>query len=134
MSLGCTDGACVWLFPNRPGMHTNDGCKCLTDIKRAVGFSKGAEIEREIHRLVKEEYFNQGPCSCCSDGSICSPGCDCWVGCEVNEDYDDMNTVGLMPPCEYHKGHSGKHLHFIGIYDGKGTISNLHGIGWGEGE
>ena len=144
MSLGCTAHGCVWLPPNRGGMHTNGICKCLDDVKRGVAFTRGLEIEREIRRLVaalelsefREDAWkaldeDKDPCSCCHEEKNCQRGCECWESCEVNEGFDEYNEKNIMPPCEYGKGHRGRHLHTIGTIK-NGVMTNMHLIWWEE--
>ena len=74
-------------------------------------------------------------CSCCSvETKNCSPGCSCWEDCEVNEGYEYLDDKYICPPCEYQKGHKGKHLHTIGIQETPGIMTDMHPIWWEEGE
>ena len=148
MSLGCTKRSCVWLPPNRGGtaLLSNEECCCLDDVKRGVGFIKGVEIEREIRGLVaaleisefREDAWKlldeeKDPCACCHDRSNCSGGCECWESCEVNEGFDEYNERDIQLPCEYGKGHKGRHLHHIGTIS-NGVMSDIHPIWWERGE
>ncbi len=46
---GCGDGNCIWRIPT--GMHTNGGCKCLSETERALLEGKEAH-ETKVWRMV----------------------------------------------------------------------------------
>lgn len=79
-------------------------------------------------------YIEETVCYCCSQAESCSLGCRCWEDCEVNEDFDNDNETHIQRPCEYKKGHRGKHLHYIGIHQESGIMTNLHPIFWENNE
>lgn len=88
------------------------------------------------------EWEESIKCYCCSQSGHCETGCGCWEGCEVNEgfdedNYDEETGYQIQLPCEYEKGHRGRHLHFL-IYKRPGEEKSIgwatHPIFWGEEE
>jgi len=56
--IGCSDGYCL-IKGKAKGMHTNGGCKCVSDRMRRGGFQDRIDLERVLQGLHKKIEFLQ---------------------------------------------------------------------------